>query len=86
MLVFPSKNNVLFMMFDCLCVRSCVCAFTHFVVHARVCVCLRAHLCGFMCVSLFNYPAHVTSPSLPPCFSFTEPAPERRSVGKRENK
>lgn len=27
---------------------------------------------------LFNYPAHVTFPSLPPCFSFTERVQLRR--------
>lgn len=72
-LVFPSKSNVLFMMFACRCVLVCV--FT------RSGVCAGGvHLCGFMCMLLFNYPAHVTSPSQPPCFSFTEPAPGRRSV------
>ncbi len=65
----------------CVCVRQCLCC---------LCVCICMDLCVWVwvcvCVWLFNYPAHVTSPSLPPCFSFTEPVPERESVGKWENK
>lgn len=75
-LVFLSKSNVLFMMFDCGCV--------HARVYLHIGVCMGVHLCGFMCMLLFNYPAHVTSPSQPPCFSFTKPAPGRRSVGGNE--
>lgn len=63
---------------------------THVTVYLRtslqMCMCVwkgvYVSIWIYVGASVFNYPTHVTPPSLPPCFSFTERAPERTNVGK----